>query len=51
MPDGCWHTGSLREAVATERLNAQSLMKFEQKEAAKKKTALRKTTFSGPVIR
>ena len=41
----------LREAVQTERLNAQSLMRFEQKEAAKKKKQLRKTTFSGPVIR
>lgn len=41
----------LREAVQTERDNAQSLMKFEQREAAKKKTALRKTTFGGPVIR
>jgi len=41
----------LRQAVATERLNAQSLMRFEQKEAAKKKTALRKSTFRGPVIR
>eukprot|EP00041_Stephanoeca_diplocostata_P034921 m.1212448 g.1212448 ORF g.1212448 m.1212448 type:complete len:336 (-) comp24598_c0_seq5:3280-4287(-) len=41
----------LREAVSTERENTQSLLRFEQKLAAKKKATLRKTTFAGPVVR
>eukprot|EP00039_Didymoeca_costata_P008499 m.112831 g.112831 ORF g.112831 m.112831 type:complete len:313 (-) comp14105_c0_seq9:125-1063(-) len=40
----------LREAVKTERLNAESLFRFRRKEAEKKKAVLRKTTFKGPVI-
>ena len=37
----------LREAVKTEYENAQSLLRFQQKEAKAKKTVLRKTTFKG----
>ena len=44
-------TERLRQAVKTERENTLSLMRFKQKEASKKKAVLRKTTFSGPVIR
>ena len=42
------HAERLREAVKTEYLNAQSLLRFQQKEAKAKKTVLRKTTFKGP---
>lgn len=41
----------LREAVHTERENKLSLLKFLQKEEAKKKTAIKNTTYKGPVIR
>lgn len=44
-------TERLRQAVHTERENKLSLLRFQQKEDAKKKSVLKGTTYKGPVIR